>query len=134
MHRCFPSKLASVQPKHPFLPQEVSALLIFGGTIPALIWADSWGRRQSTIFGGIGLGIAMFLIGGLYAAHSVHGSHGAECWIVIVSRYISLLSSTLCPGVWVSRYTPPKSSPSALARQPQAWHTEAIGVPTSWLH
>lgn len=56
-------------------------------TIPALIWADKWGRRHSTIYGGIGLSITMFLIGGLYAADAVHGTSGAGRWVVIVSIY-----------------------------------------------
>ena len=57
-------------------------------TIPALIFSDKWGRRQSTIYGGIGLGLMMFLIGGLYAGKAVHGNSGAGRWVVIVSIYI----------------------------------------------
>lgn len=62
--------------------------MIFAVTIPAAIFADKWGRRHSTIYGGIGLGIVMFLIGGLYAGNQVHGDFGAGRWVVIVSIYI----------------------------------------------
>jgi hypothetical protein len=62
--------------------------VIFTVTIPALLWADKWGRRHSTIYGGIGLSMTMFLIGGLYAGNAVHGSFGAGRWVVIVSIYI----------------------------------------------
>lgn len=57
-------------------------------TIPALILADRWGRRHSTIYGGIGLAVAMFLIGGLYAGNTVHRGSGAGRWVVIISIYI----------------------------------------------
>lgn len=57
-------------------------------TIPALIFSDKWGRRHSTIYGGLGLGLMMFLIGGLYAGKAVHGNSGSGRWLVIVSIYI----------------------------------------------
>ncbi|CAF9913443.1 MAG: hypothetical protein ALECFALPRED_008816 [Alectoria fallacina] len=71
-----------------FLASGVSAIVIFSVTIPALFLADKWGRRHSTIFGGIGISITMFLIGGLYAGNAVHGTFGAGRWVVIVSIYI----------------------------------------------
>lgn len=71
-----------------FLASGVSAIVIFSVTIPALFLADKWGRRHSTIYGGIGISIIMFLIGGLYAGNAVHGTFGAGRWVVIVSIYI----------------------------------------------
>jgi hypothetical protein len=62
--------------------------VIFAATIPALIWADKWGRRQSTIYGGVAIGFIMFLMGSLYAGNAVHAGHGAGRWVVIVSIYI----------------------------------------------
>ena len=57
-------------------------------TIPALLFSDKWGRRHSTIYGGLGLSITMFLIGGLYVGNAVHHSSGVGRWIVIVSIYL----------------------------------------------
>ncbi|KAF2133665.1 general substrate transporter [Dothidotthia symphoricarpi CBS 119687] len=71
-----------------FLASGVSAIVIFIVTIPALIWADQWGRRQSTIYGGLGLTFLMFLMGGLYASNAVHETYGAGRWVVIVSIYL----------------------------------------------
>ncbi|KAF2257849.1 putative transporter [Lojkania enalia] len=71
-----------------FLASGVSAIVIFSVTIPALIWADKWGRRQSTICGGLGLSAIMFLMGGLYAGNAVHDSYGAGRWVIIVSIYL----------------------------------------------
>lgn len=62
--------------------------MIFSVTIPALIWADQWGRRQSTIYGGLGMTFLMFLMGGLYAGNAVHETYGAGRWVVIVSIYL----------------------------------------------
>ncbi|PYH65456.1 putative MFS sugar transporter [Aspergillus vadensis CBS 113365] len=66
-----------------FFASGVSATVIFAVTTPALIWADRWGRRHSTIYGGIGLAVTMFLIGGLYAGDAVHNSTSACRWVVI---------------------------------------------------
>ncbi|MCJ1477007.1 hypothetical protein MMC13_005678 [Lambiella insularis] len=71
-----------------FLASGVSAIVIFAVTIPALFLSDKWGRRHSTIYGGIGLTATMFLIGGLYAGNAVHGTFGAGRWVVIVSIYV----------------------------------------------
>lgn len=71
-----------------FLASGVSAIVIFAVTIPALAYADRWGRRQSTIYGGLGLGTLMVLMGGLYAGGAVHENHGAGRWIVIVAIYL----------------------------------------------
>ncbi|KUL88895.1 hypothetical protein ZTR_03518 [Talaromyces verruculosus] len=87
-----------------FLASGVSALVIFGVTIPALIWADGWGRRHSTIYGGIGLGILMFLIGGLYAGTAVHNNSGAGRWVVIVSIYLFAMLFSLSWGVGIKIY------------------------------
>ena len=57
-------------------------------TIPATICADKWGRRSSMVWGGVGMGVAMFLIGALYAANIVYPSTGAAHWVVIVTVYI----------------------------------------------
>lgn len=70
-----------------FLASAVSAIVIFLVTIPGLLFSDKWGRRQSTIYGGLGLSVTMFLIGGLYAGHAVHPS-GIGRWIVILAIYI----------------------------------------------
>ena len=45
-----------------FLASGISGLVIFAVTIPALIWADSWGRRSRVILGGLGLTILMFYV------------------------------------------------------------------------
>ncbi|MCJ1396068.1 hypothetical protein MMC18_008956 [Xylographa bjoerkii] len=71
-----------------FLASGISAIVIFSVTIPALFLSDKWGRRHSTIYGGIGLSASMFLIGGLYAGNAVHANSGAGRWVVIATIYI----------------------------------------------
>lgn len=80
--------------------------MIFCVTIPGLIYADKWGRRGSVIYGGIGLGIVMFLIGGLYAGNAVHGSFGAGRWVVIVSIYIFAVIYSMTWAVSIKIYVP----------------------------
>ncbi|KAE8152449.1 general substrate transporter [Aspergillus avenaceus] len=87
-----------------FFASGVSALVIFAVTIPALIWADKWGRRHSTVYGGIGLSITMFLMGALYAGHAVHSSTGAGRWVVIVSIYIFAVIYSLSWAVGIKIY------------------------------
>ncbi|TGO18373.1 hypothetical protein BTUL_0010g00430 [Botrytis tulipae] len=71
-----------------FLASGISALLIFLTTIPTFMLADKWGRRTSTIVGGAGQFIVMFIIASLYASDSVHSSHGAGRWVVIICIYL----------------------------------------------
>ncbi|KAL8789316.1 MAG: hypothetical protein Q9213_001239 [Squamulea squamosa] len=100
-----------------FLASGVSGIVIFAVTVPALIFADQWGRRQSTIYGGLGLAIAMFLIGGLYAGHTVHHSSGAGRWIVIISIYVYavIFSSSWAVGMrtYVAESQPQRTRASA---------------------
>ncbi|RAH51276.1 general substrate transporter [Aspergillus brunneoviolaceus CBS 621.78] len=71
-----------------FLASGVSGIVIFAVTVPALIYADSWGRRHNVILGGLGLAATMLVIGALYAADAVYESTGAGRWVVIVAIYL----------------------------------------------
>lgn len=100
-----------------FLASGVSALAIFAVTIPAILLADRWGRRSSTIYGGIGLFLTMFLIGTLYASNSVHANYGAGRWIVIILIYLFavIFSMTWAVGikVYASEIQPPRTRAAA---------------------
>ncbi|RAH62074.1 MFS general substrate transporter [Aspergillus piperis CBS 112811] len=87
-----------------FFASGVSAIVIFAVTIPALKWADRWGRRLSTIYGGIGLAVTMCLIGGLYAGNAVYNSIGAGWWVVVVCTYIFAVIYSLCWAVGIKTY------------------------------
>ena len=67
-----------------FLASGVSAILMLAISVPAFLYADSWGRRTSILSGGVGLSFCMFVIGSLYATNNVHFSGGAGRWAVIV--------------------------------------------------
>ena len=68
-------------------------------SVPAFIFADSWGRRTSIITGGISLSGCMFIIGSLYATHSVHAHSGAGRWIVILLIFIFALTYCATWGI-----------------------------------
>lgn len=86
-------------------------------TVPALIYADKWGRRNSTVYGGFALSLIMFLIGSLYASSSVHETHGPGRWVVIASIYIFAIvfCSSWALGIksWVAESQPQRSRSSA---------------------
>lgn len=71
-----------------FLASGITAVVICAVTIPATYFADAWGRKTSTLLGGVGICISMFLMGALYAADQVHGDRGAGRWVVIVCIYL----------------------------------------------
>ncbi|KAF6825905.1 MFS sugar transporter [Colletotrichum plurivorum] len=70
-----------------FLASGVTAVVICAVTIPATIFADAWGRKTSTLIGGVGICVTMFVMGSLYAANQVH-EQGAGRWVVIVCIYL----------------------------------------------
>ena len=100
-----------------FLASGVSATVICGVTVPALIFSDKWGRRHGTIYGALGLSATMFIIGGLYAGKTVHGSSGAARWTVIVSIYIftAIFSISWAVGIriYVAESQPQRTRASA---------------------
>ena len=81
------------------------------------MYTDNWGRRHSTIGGGLVLSSIMFLIGILYVTSSVHGDHGAGRWVVIVSIYLFavVFCTTWSLGIktWVAESQPQRSRSSA---------------------
>ncbi|KAJ5710430.1 general substrate transporter [Penicillium malachiteum] len=87
-----------------FLASGISAIVIFAMTIPGLLYADKWGRRTSIIWGGIGMTVVMFLMGGLYAGDAVHKHGGAGRWIVIICIYIYAAIYSVTWGVTVKVY------------------------------
>ncbi|KAF1983983.1 MFS general substrate transporter [Aulographum hederae CBS 113979] len=84
-----------------FLASGASSILILAISIPALIFADRFGRRLSINIGGVLLSGCMLLIGSLYAADSVH-SYGNARWVVIVSIFVFALTYSATWGI-VSR-------------------------------
>ncbi|KAJ5951138.1 Major facilitator superfamily domain general substrate transporter [Penicillium vulpinum] len=87
-----------------FLASGVSALVIFAVTIPGLIYADKWGRRGSIIYGGLIMGVLMFLMGSLYAGNAVHKTTGAGRWVVIVCIYLFSAFYSVTWGISVKVY------------------------------
>ncbi|KUJ18944.1 general substrate transporter [Mollisia scopiformis] len=100
-----------------FLASGISALLIFLVTIPAFLFADSWGRKTSAVFGGLVQVGCMFVIGSLYAAGVVKGGEGAARWVVIAAIYIFALGFSgtwgVCFRVYVSEIQSSKTRAGA---------------------
>jgi MFS family permease len=92
----------------------ISALLMFLVTIPAFLLADRWGRKISTIVGGILQAGCMLIMGSIYAAGK--GS-GPARWVVVVMIYMFavIFSTTWAVGfrVYVSEIQPPKTRAAA---------------------
>ena len=87
------------------LASGVSALAMFGITIPASIFCDHWGRRVSAVTGGILLSSCMLLIGSLYAANAVQAHSGAARWVVIVTIYVFAISFCMTWAIGFRIYT-----------------------------
>ena len=100
-----------------FLASGISSIVLLVTTIPAFLYADSWGRKTSTVFGGLMMAATMILTGSLYASGSVHASYGAARWVVIVLIYIfaASFSGTWAVGfrVYVSEIQPSKTRAGA---------------------
>lgn len=105
----------------------MSAIVIFAVSIPALIYADRWGRRANTILGGVGMGATMFLMGGLHAGGAVRASGGAGRWVVIASIYVFAFLFSVSWAFCVKIY--------AAEIQPQRTRATAVGIAhgSNWL-
>jgi sugar porter (SP) family MFS transporter len=100
-----------------FLASGVSAILIFVFTILAVYMVDRWGRRASTIGGGVLMLGCMAIMGISYATNSVHADRGIAKWLVIVTIYVFsvVYSMTWAMGLklFASEIQPSKSRSSA---------------------
>ncbi|RYP62437.1 hypothetical protein DL769_007309 [Monosporascus sp. CRB-8-3] len=101
-----------------FLASGVSAIVIFAVTIPATIYADQWGRRITTILGGLGMTATMFLMGGLYAGGA--GNEGAGRWVIIVCIYLFAVLYCISWAVSIKLY--------AAEIQPQRTRASATSI------
>lgn len=99
-------------------------------SVPALLFADRWGRRTYVITGGISLSSCMFLIGILYAAGVVH-PYGAARWVVIVSIFLFAIAYNGAWGVvgkiYASEIQPAKTRAAATCV------AQGLGFFTNWL-
>ena len=100
-----------------FLASGVSAILMLAISIPAFLYADRWGRRVSVIVGGIALSSCMFIIGALYASHTVNSHSGGGRWAVIVLIFAFALTYCATWGVvgkiYASEIQPPQTRAAA---------------------
>lgn len=98
----------------------MSAIVIVASSIPATLFADKWGRRTSTLVGGIGLTTLMILMGGLYAGNAVLANRGAGRWVVIVSIYLYCIVQATTWGISIKVWAP--------EIQPQHTRAQAISL------
>lgn len=66
----------------------VASITMLAVSVPAFLLADKWGRRSSTISGGLALAALMFLVGALYASGAVRPDGGAARWVVVVCVFL----------------------------------------------
>jgi len=113
-----------------FLASGLSAILMLVVSIPAFLFADKWGRRTSTITGGLGLSGCMLLIGSLYASNAVH-PYGIARWVVIVSVFVFSLTYCATWGIvgkiYASEIQPSNTRASANCV------AQGLGFFTNWL-
>ncbi|KAJ4164404.1 hypothetical protein LMH87_006080 [Akanthomyces muscarius] len=109
-----------------FLVSGVLAIVIVAVTIPGTIWADRWGRRSNTIFGGLGMAACMLLLGGLYAGNVVSPTSAAR-WIVVVTIYVFTVIYCISWGIVLKIY--------AAEIQPQRTRATATSIAhgANWL-
>ena len=84
----------------------MSAIVIVATSIPATLFADKWGRRTSTLIGGVGLTFTLMLVGSLYAANAVHSDSGSARWVVIVTIYIYCVIQAATWGISIKVWAP----------------------------
>jgi MFS family permease len=99
-----------------FLASGVSAILMLAISIPAVMYSDKMGRRNSIIFGGLVLSFSMLIIGALYASNSVHTT-GPARWVVIVLIFVFALTFcftwAIAGKIYASEIQPARTRASA---------------------
>ncbi|KAG8881661.1 hypothetical protein FRB97_009283 [Tulasnella sp. 331] len=87
-----------------FFASGVPGILLAVVTLPTqLVLMDRWGRRPSTIWGGAGQGVCMFIIGILYASGGSKALAGK--WTIISLIYIFLILFSVTWAVFLKLAT-----------------------------
>jgi MFS family permease len=87
-----------------FFASGVTGIALVVVSVPALLMADKWGRRTSTMVGGLGLTTTILLIGALYASGAT--SNSVARWVVIVSIYFYAVLFATTWAVSIKVYAP----------------------------
>jgi MFS family permease len=82
----------------------VTGIVLVVVSVPALLLADKWGRRTSTMIGGLGLTVTILLIGALYASGAT--STSAARWVVIICIYFYSVFFATTWAVSIKVYAP----------------------------
>lgn len=69
-------------------------------TFPGLLMVERWGRRPLLLFGGIGMAVSQFLVGGL-GTGLVHTDAVDKTSIVLICFFIFFYACSWGPTVWV---------------------------------
>ncbi|KZV93444.1 putative transporter [Exidia glandulosa HHB12029] len=85
-----------------FLASGVTGLVNIAVTIPTLMYSDKWGRRPSTIRGGVGIAASMLLIGTLYASRATDAKAGKIAVIALI--FVFLVSFAMSWAVVIRVY------------------------------
>ncbi|MCJ1248378.1 hypothetical protein MMC30_005595 [Trapelia coarctata] len=109
--------------KATFLASGVSAILIFVFTILAVVFVDRWGRRASTIYGGLLMFACMAVMALLYSTDNVHATYGFGKWIAIATIYVFAIGYCMTWAIGVKLF--------ASEIQPAATRATAISLAQS---
>jgi len=99
-------------------------------TVPALIFVDRFTRRSITLIGGLILTFSMFLIGILYASHSVSATSPSRYLVIILVFVFSLTYAAtwaVVAKIYASEIQP------AETRSAASCVAQGMGFFTNWL-
>ncbi|GAB7341820.1 hypothetical protein MBLNU457_g0145t2 [Dothideomycetes sp. NU457] len=113
-----------------FIASGVSALLMLAITVPALLLVDRFTRRSITLTGGLILTFSMFLIGILYASHSVN-AHSPTRYLVIILVFVFSLTYAATWAVVAKIYA--SEIQPAETRSAASCVAQGMGFFTNWL-
>jgi len=99
-------------------------------TVPALLFVDRFTRRSITLIGGLILTFSMFMIGILYASHSVN-AHSPARYLVIVLVFIFSLTYAATWAVVAKIYA--SEIQPAETRSAASCVAQGMGFFTNWL-
>ncbi|TEA12006.1 Sugar transport protein MST8 [Colletotrichum sidae] len=100
----------------------------FFSTIPAILFLDRWCRNKVLIIGGVGMGVAQFIVGTLYAVYKdTWSSNAAAGWAAAVFIWIYVANFAFSIGC-VNWTVPSEIFPPGVRSQ-----AVGVAIGTNWL-
>ncbi|KAI9277141.1 general substrate transporter [Phascolomyces articulosus] len=73
-------------------------------TVPAILWVDKWGRRNTMIFGALAMSLFLWVVGGLMSQGRWYQEEGSDRWMLEIGSTARANGMVACVYLFVASF------------------------------